>query len=151
MAHAGGRPTIMTPETIQKLEYAFMMGCTDAEACLYAEIGKSTLYLYQENNPEFIERKEQLKDNLKLRSRFNLGESITVERDVDNSKWYLERKAKNEFSTKVEQDVTSKGQEIKNATTVLLSKIPQEILESTLEEVEGVTNTPINSNNTDES
>lgn len=141
-----GRPPKITSEVLQKLEYAFMMGCTDTEACLYADIGTSTLYDYQNNHPEFTERKEQLKDNLKLRSKLNLGESITVERDVDNSKWYLERKAKNEFSTKVEQDVTSKGQQIKDATTVLLSKVPQELLEQALEEVEAVTNSPVDSN-----
>jgi hypothetical protein len=27
-----GRPTVMTPETVQKLEEAFSFGCTDEEA-----------------------------------------------------------------------------------------------------------------------
>jgi Ca2+-binding EF-hand superfamily protein len=56
-----GRPTVMTQETIQKLEQAFAFGSTDEEACFYANIGKSTLYDYIKANPEFSERKEALK------------------------------------------------------------------------------------------
>lgn len=58
-----GRPKKLTPEVIQKLEEAFLMGCTDLEACLAADIGKSTLYDYCNANPEFSERKEALKQN----------------------------------------------------------------------------------------
>ncbi len=39
------------------------MGCTDLEACLAADISKSTLYNYQDAHPEFLERKERLKEN----------------------------------------------------------------------------------------
>ena len=60
---AMGRPTKMTPETIKKLEEAFLMGCTDPEACLYADISKATLYNYQNANPDFVDRKDTLKSN----------------------------------------------------------------------------------------
>jgi hypothetical protein len=53
----------MTPETVAKLEDAFLMGCTDVEACLYADISKATLYRYIEENEEFRDRKESLKQN----------------------------------------------------------------------------------------
>jgi hypothetical protein len=53
----------MTPATVQKLETAFLMGCTDVEASLYAGIAPSTLYLYIESNPLFSERKETLKQS----------------------------------------------------------------------------------------
>jgi len=59
----GGRPTVMTEEVLRKLEEAFLMGCTDVEACLYADIGQRTLYDYQEANPEYSQRKEVLKSN----------------------------------------------------------------------------------------
>jgi hypothetical protein len=55
-----GRPTVMTPEIIAKLEYVFALGGTDKEACLYADIGLETLYNYQRNHPEFAERKALL-------------------------------------------------------------------------------------------
>lgn len=66
---AGGRPTVMTEDVIRKLEDAFLMGCTDTEACLYASIVPSTLYKYQESNPEFTERKETLKQNPFMQAR----------------------------------------------------------------------------------
>jgi hypothetical protein len=52
-----GRPTIMTPEIIGKLEYAFLLGKNDLEACVEAKIGKSTLCDSQRRSPEFTDRK----------------------------------------------------------------------------------------------
>lgn len=101
MAEEVGRPTVMTEETIQKLEYAFMRGLTDLEACLYANISKSTLYNYCNENPAFMDRKELLKEQVKVQAKLNVAESIE-NKDVDISKWYLERRAKDEFSTKQE-------------------------------------------------
>ncbi len=59
----------MTPETIQKLEEAFLMGCPDLEACLFAGVSKTAMYEYQAENPEFAERKERLKQNPFLQAR----------------------------------------------------------------------------------
>ncbi len=97
----GGRPTILTPETISKLEYAFSIGCTDEEACLHANIGRSTLYNYQNKNPKFVDRKELLKSRPVLMARNNVIDRIN-NKDADMSKWYLERKKKQEFSTRQE-------------------------------------------------
>lgn len=58
-----GRPSKMTPERVKKLEDAFLWGCNDTEACLYADISRQTLHNYQEKHPEFIDRKERLKTN----------------------------------------------------------------------------------------
>lgn len=66
---AGGRPTKMTHELIAKLEHAWSMGCSDSEACLYADIVPSTLYRYCESNPEFSERKEMLKSRIVFKAR----------------------------------------------------------------------------------
>lgn len=53
----------MTAETIKKLEDAFLLGCTDLEACFAAGISHETLYAYCRANPEFSDRKEALKQN----------------------------------------------------------------------------------------
>lgn len=66
-----GRPTVMTPEIIAKLEYIFALGGTDKEACLYADIGLETLYNYQRNHPEFAERKALLKETPRAPSAKN--------------------------------------------------------------------------------
>lgn len=94
-----GRPTIMTPETVKRLEDAFALGCTDEEACLYADIGTSTLYNFQNSCPDFVERKNELKQRPFLKAR------QTILKNLDNpemAKWYMERKKKNEFAQRTE-------------------------------------------------
>ena len=53
---ATGRPTKKTDDVLQKLKYAFMRNCTEAEACAYAEIWESTLNKWKEEDPKFIEQ-----------------------------------------------------------------------------------------------
>lgn len=94
-----GRPSAMTPEIINKLEQAFSMGASDAEACAYVDIATSIFYRYQDAHPEFRERKNQLKEKMVLKARSVILNALN-EKDKDTAKWYLERKCKNEFSTK---------------------------------------------------
>lgn len=94
-----GRPSVMTPKTLKKLKEAFLMGYSDREACIYAEIAPSTLYKYQEENPEFSEQKEQYKRNPVLKAKRTIFKNL---KDVKIAKWYLERKAKNEFGARTE-------------------------------------------------
>src|SRR3990167_3654505 len=96
-----GRPTVMTPETIAKLEEAFLMALNDREACLFSNIAPSTLYAYCQENREFSERKELLKEQVKIKAKRNIADAIDA-KNVSLSKWYLERKAKDEFSSKQE-------------------------------------------------
>jgi hypothetical protein len=50
-----------------------------------------------------------------------------------------------EWVDKTEQDVTSKGEQIRDATTHILGLLPTEALEKALEDAKGVTNNPVNS------
>jgi len=108
-----GRPTIMTPETIQKLEDAFTWGCSDLEACCYANISKSTLYDYCVANPEFSERKETLKNNVTMKAKRIIDRALDDD-DINTAHKVIDRKE----GTKVKQDITSGGQPI-NSWTVL--------------------------------
>ena len=96
-----GRPTVITPEIIDRLEEAFSNGATDLEACFFAKIGKTTLYEYCKDNQDFSERKEALKEMVKYQARKNVIDKIR-DGDIAQSNWYLERKAKSEFSTRTE-------------------------------------------------
>lgn len=96
-----GRPTEMTPETIEKLDFAFSMGCSDLEACYYADIGKTTLYNYQNKHPEYLERKHTLKERPMFKARAAVIKAIS-DGDTATARWFLERKAKQEFSTREE-------------------------------------------------
>lgn len=108
---AGGRPTVITDIVLAKLEEAFLMGCSDMEACLYADIDPSTLYRYQEKNPKYCERKEVLKQNPNFIARKSVIDGMRE--DSNLALKYLERKKKDEFSLKQElehsTDPESKG------------------------------------------
>lgn len=116
-----GRPTIMTPDRVNKLEQAFALGCSDKEACLYADISKQTLYSYQKKNPEFVDRKEILKESLVLKARTVIADSLN-NKNEDTARWYLERKKKAEFSTR--QEITGEDGE---SLTPIINILPIEV------------------------
>lgn len=105
----GGRPTVMTKDVLEKLEHAFAMGCTDLEASCYADIDPKSLYNYQKKDEDFLRRKEKLKQNPFMLARKNVHNAL-ADGDKDMSKWFLERKKKDEFSTKY---ITEGSQDIK--------------------------------------
>jgi hypothetical protein len=90
----------MTPEVIARLEEAFAWGCSDIQACLWADIDDRTLYKYQEKNPEFIRRKEALKENPVMLARKTILKGLKANPDLALK--FLERKVKNEFSLRNE-------------------------------------------------
>jgi hypothetical protein len=94
-----GRPTVLTPEVIRILEEAFLIGCTDEEACFKANISTTPFYEYQKEHPEFKERKEALKQSPFYTARKSVVDNL--EKDPDFALKYLERKKKDEFSTQV--------------------------------------------------
>jgi len=92
-----GRSTVMNQSTLNKLKEAFLFGATDKEACLYADICRDTLYDYQKKNKEFSDQKEEWKSNPLLKAKKTVFDNLdkhTV------AMWYLERKARNEFDLK---------------------------------------------------
>jgi hypothetical protein len=104
MENKVGRPTVMTPETVNKLEEGFAMGFTDEEACIYANISKQTLYDYCKKHEEYTDRKEGLKNHPKILAKTNVYHALKENKKVEDSKWYLERRDK-DFKQK--SDVTS--------------------------------------------
>lgn len=90
----------MTEDTLRKLNEAFALGCTDEEACLYADIGTSTLYDYQKANPKFSEQKELLKQRPVLLARQSVIRGFAE--DSNLALKFLERKKKDEFSLRQE-------------------------------------------------
>lgn len=98
-----GRPKAITADVLQKLEHAFSLGCSDTKACLYAGIAPATLYNYQNENPDFIERKAALKEQQVLKARSVVDNALNIG-DVATARWLLERKCKEEFSSRTEID-----------------------------------------------
>lgn len=102
-----GRPLVMTDDVLQKVEHAFSMGCTDKEACLYADIAPSTLYKYCEDHPDFSERKELLKDKPVLAARTVVVKAIESG-DTKMAWLYLERKRAEEFGQRKKVEIEEK-------------------------------------------
>lgn len=77
MAHVG-RPTVMTPDVLAKLEEAFAIGCTDGEAIFYAGISKDAFYDYQKATDGYSERKEALKERPVLKARMTIVKGLDL-------------------------------------------------------------------------
>lgn len=99
--HRSGRPSVITPEILDKLRELFSMSLTDDEACLMTWISRSALMDYCLKNEQFREQKELLKRKPSVQAKFNLVKDIK-QQDSGASKWRLERKSKEEFSLKQE-------------------------------------------------
>lgn len=89
----------MTPETIDKLRQAFLIGATKEEASGYAGISKVTLYSYIEKHPEFVNEIEKWQSEPILKAKTTVVKNLD---DTKNAQWYLERKAKAEFAPRQE-------------------------------------------------
>lgn len=98
-----GRPTVMSDEVLRKLNEAFAFGASDKEACFYADIAPATLYKYQDVHPEFVERKDLLKERPILLARQSVIRGL--ENDPHLSLKYLERKRRKEFALRQEVGV----------------------------------------------
>lgn len=101
-----GRPSVMTAETLDKLKEAYIIGCNNKEACLYADISLSALYAYFRDNPSFKELTDIWRNDTALRARIAARDSI-LNGDEIMSRWYLERKVKDEFSLSHSVDINA--------------------------------------------
>lgn len=110
-----GRPTAITPEVIAKLEQAFAIDATVEEACSYAEVSRDAFYDHLKVNPAFSDRIAELRERPILKAR------QTIVKHLDNpsqAQWYIERKRRQEFSTRVETDLTTKGEKLDSGADV---------------------------------
>jgi hypothetical protein len=95
-----GRPSVMTQEVVRKLEGAFVYDCSVEEACLYAGISRNTYYEFVKKYPAFQDRIEALRNAPYLVCRKTL--IAAAEHDADLALKILERKRREEFSTRTE-------------------------------------------------
>jgi hypothetical protein len=100
-AEKTGRPTTMTPETINKLKEGFAQGFSVRNACIWADISQDTYFNYCKKNPRFSEQCKTLQQKPLIKSILVINKALN-EGDVSTAKWYAERKAKDEFSLRQE-------------------------------------------------
>lgn len=94
----------MTPEVIERLRTAYIVGANDKEAYGFADISHETFYNYIERHPEFREQINRWQEEPILKAKTTVVNKLN---DVKNAQWYLERKAKKEYGANV--DVTTDG------------------------------------------
>ena len=99
-----GRPTVMTEDVIRLLEAAFLVGATDLEACVHADISKTALYEYCQKNDEFAERKETLKNQPTLKAKLIINTALD-DADLNTAHRVIDRKE----GSKVKQEITGEG------------------------------------------
>lgn len=90
-----------SPETIGKLEQAFAIDATIAEACFYAGIHPSTYHDWVNADYKLNDRLQALRNNPVLTARQTVVKAIKT--DSELALKYLERKKKLEFSPRIEQ------------------------------------------------
>jgi len=96
-----GKITKQTPETLQLLREAFSWGCTDSEACCYADISTSTLYNICAANPSFLELKNKLKNTPMMKARRVINGALDDD-DVSTAHKVIDRKE----GLKVKNEIT---------------------------------------------
>lgn len=101
-------PTFWSPEVVKKLEEAFAIDATVAEACYYADIDRQTYYNHVSDAEDATQEQKELFDRFaRLRERPVLIARQTVvkalDKDPELSLKYLERKRRLEFSTRLEE------------------------------------------------
>lgn len=121
--HPGGRPTVMTPEVLAKLEMAWSIGCSTMEAVAFAGISYDAVNDYIKKYPEYSETIEKLKQKPFLKARQTVIQNLG---DVNTSKWYLEKKLRNEFGN---VQIVEQKTDLKIEKEVDLSKFSDEQLE----------------------
>lgn len=92
-----GRPTVMTADTILKLESVFKLGVSDAVACNYAGVGNRTYYDHLKANEDFRTKMDSAKHYGRLAAGNVVMDKIVKDKDVNTAKWWLEKKYPNEF------------------------------------------------------
>ena len=102
--------------TVKKLEEAFSIGADVSAACFYADITRQTYYNWVKENKKLGEKFDRLREKPVLEAYQTIATNL---HEVDTAKWFLERKRKTEFSTRVEQDHTG----IQNQFEIIMTTV----------------------------
>lgn len=87
-----GRPTVITAETITKLESIFKIGGNDEEATSYAGIGNRTYYDHLEADENFRSKMMAAKNYSNIAAKNIVVDAIIKDKDLNTAKWWLEKK-----------------------------------------------------------
>ena len=92
----GGRPTVITDDTVRKLEEAFQDGFNVSEACLTAGISRSAYYERKAADEVFADKMELARKYVSIRAKKVVVQAVN-DGNFNAAKWWLERRERSEF------------------------------------------------------
>lgn len=92
-----GRPSVITPEAVQKLEAALAAGFGINAACYFSGVSRSVYYERKATDKEFSDKMRLAEEWSTYKARQVILNAIN-EGNVKVAMWYLERKARAEFA-----------------------------------------------------
>lgn len=96
-----GRPTKYNDETVQRITQALRAGNTRRAACAYANIDQSTFANWLKQNSDFSDAVEKAEGDAEVRNVSIIQKAADTTWQA--AAWWLERKHKAEWSSRVEQ------------------------------------------------
>lgn len=96
-------------DIVQRLYDAAIIGCNMSECALYANVSRAALYRFLSKNESVRDKIDLLRNDTTIAARRTVRQSIIEDKDPITAKWYLERKASNEFTVKHDIDINAAG------------------------------------------
>lgn len=103
-----GRPAAVTDAVVDKMLHAAALGLNNNQTAVYAGISKDVLYKYMREHPDIKDRLDTLRNRPAAVAVANVVNEID-RGNIDASKWYLERKCRDEYGTRPETAIAIAG------------------------------------------
>lgn len=101
----GGRPSVMKPDVVRKLEHALVYDVSVEAACLMAGISRQTYYDFLKRCPKFADRIADLREAVYARIQMNVMTEAEVNPEFGMR--VLERRRRTQWATR--QEVAHEG------------------------------------------
>jgi len=89
--------TKMSVAVVAKFGEAFAIGANDKQACEYADVDPSTLWRWEQKNPELRKYFERMKQKLPLKAKANIAQAIHAN-NLTFSQWLVERQEPDDYA-----------------------------------------------------
>ena len=90
---ATGRPKVITPEVVQKLEDLLSQDVSIESACKFVWISERAYYYECEDNPDFLQKMEKAQEYVKILAWRTISKAIR-DGDVSTARWLMEKRDK---------------------------------------------------------
>ena len=86
-----GRKPVITDSVVRELCGLFEVGATVEQACNYAGVGVRTLYDAMDRDVKLTQKIDKARSMVNVSAKRVVANEIIVNKDVETSKWHLEK------------------------------------------------------------